>query len=144
MGKHNNGVPHDVPPNGGTQGLTLKPLANAALTDQETAQGHLRPALKAWCEQVVAGVHKGERTAMNLYAKAMKIAGAEFELTINVAVEREFGMTLNDLRQRLTMVESVEDIDETQAITAMELHLREFYRKKGMAVLIVKDEEVAA
>jgi hypothetical protein len=117
---------------------TLEPSA------RDTVQAKLRPALARWCDNVIAGVERNERNAMTLYAKAMGVVGADYEVNINVLASKELGMSIDQAKRKLGMVTMVEGIDLDGAVSMMELHVRDYYRARGMKVLIVKEEEAAA
>ena len=82
--------------------------------------------------------------AMNLYGRLMGLVGAEYELNINVLASKELGMSIDQAKRKLGMVTMVEGIDLDGAVSMMELHVRDYYRARGMKVLIVKEEEAAA
>lgn len=51
----------------------------------------------------------------------------------------ELGMPMDVVRRRLAMVKSVEGIDESDAVSVMEQHVRAWYRERGKRVVIVDD-----
>ena len=63
-------------------------MTNGALavmgSDVEAAQAVLRPAIPEYCEIVLRGCRQMDRTCLNIYAQAMKLIGAQTELTINL------------------------------------------------------------
>lgn len=116
-----------------------KGLIELEQSDHELVQQALRPQLARWCQNVIDGVDKNERNAMNLFAKAMRIAGAEYEININVLAAKELGMPLAMAKRRLGMVTMVEGIDEDGAVSIMEQHVRAWYAQRGKRVVIVDD-----
>jgi len=113
-------------------------------SEHEVVKAKMRPKLGTWCDNILKGVDKNERNAMNLYGRLMGLVGAEYELNINVLASKELGMSIDQAKRKLGMVTMVEGIDLDGAVSMMELHVRDYYRARGMKVLIVKEEEAAA
>jgi hypothetical protein len=112
-------------------------------SDHERVKGLLRPALAHWCNRVCEGVKRGERNAMNNWARAMGVAGAQIEITI--AMQRELGMGIDQARRLIESASSVDGISDLDALAMMEHHLREHYRRQGKIIMIVDDaDEVPA
>lgn len=109
-------------------GLTQRVPPTLALSDQEAVQQHLRPAIKIWCDKVVQGVKVGERTAMNLYARAMKIAGAEVE--INTLVLQAVGADPVLARSLVEQGKLIAEMPEEERVRAAEEYLREVYVRR--------------
>ena len=116
-----------------------KAMPDIPPSDRDAAKEILRPGLERWCRNVLEGLEKGNRTSMHLFAKAMDLVGADVELNINLLMTRELGVTLLEARRKLAMVDSVEGIGEDEAVTAMEVRVREWYAARGKR-LVVMDE----
>lgn len=131
----------------GQSSLTPRNAANLAMietSDHEAVKAALRPVLGVWCEHVVEGVRRNERNANNLFARAMGIAGAQVEVNLHMLATRELGMSIDEARRKISMVASVEGIDEVGAISIMEQHVREFYRSRGKRIVVLDDTEAVA
>jgi hypothetical protein len=123
----------------------VSPRAMIAIepSEHEIVKAKMRPKLGTWCDNILKGVDKNERNAMNLYGRLMGLVGAEYELNINVLASKELGMSIDQAKRKLGMVTMVEGIDLDGAVSMMELHVREYYRARGKRVVIL-DEEAAA
>lgn len=115
-------------------------LAEIPPSAHEQVKAALMPALKSWCARVCEGVENGERTAMNLWARAIGVVGADVEVNIALLVTKELGVSsIEEAKRKMAMLASVEGIDEDSAMSAMEQHVRFWYAARGKRLVIVSD-----
>lgn len=121
------------------------PLTDAVASGdavRSQARQMLAPGLATWCKNVLDGLRNRERTAMHLWGKAMGLLGADVEVNMNLLVLKELGVdSLAEAKRRLDMVAAVEGIEDDDAVTVMEQHVRDWYRRRGKRVVILDDAE---
>ena len=84
----------------GTRPMTgLAPVRNLSAEAREAVRAKLSTVTDEWCTNVCEGVKRNGRNAMNLWAKAMGLIGAEVEVNVNLACMSAFGLPERDVAQ---------------------------------------------
>ena len=133
----------DIPPAilGGHGGLPLtrgvaRDMANAMISsDLEESQRYLRPFLPEYCEKVIEGCRKLDRTCMTIYAQAMKLIGAQVSLTVNLW--QRLGAQDEGHAQRLIQTAlDAEGMDVESAWRLSEQFVQQYRREHGLPELV--------
>jgi len=130
----------DTPPNslaagvGGRTNFRVQALA-AVSSDLEVSQDEMRPFLRDYCQIIIAGCRKMDRTCLNIYAQAMKLIGAQVELTVNLwgklGVSGE-----GHARELIAQALDAQNMDRETAWRISEQFVQEYRRENGLPELV--------
>lgn len=82
----------------GPRASNLDAVRNLAGAVRDEVVERLSTVTREWCDNTIAGVKVDERSAMNRWAAAMRLNGAEQVINVNLATVTAFGMTEAEVR----------------------------------------------
>jgi hypothetical protein len=94
-----------------------------------------------WCDKLIEGVGKGERWAMNLFARVMKLVGADVEIT-NVLVQTlGDGATPEKAQAAWSAYRRVQGVVQNEDALAQQVEqwLEAYYARQGRRLLVIRD-----
>lgn len=129
-------------PGGQRAGLT-RAVFESVVNDPESARTHWRPFLADFCEIVMDGCRKRDRTCLNIFAQGMKLVGAQIEMTVNFWQQ----IGIQDPAQGKALVEralKAQDLDPETAWRLSEQFVQDYRREHGLPELVeAKRKEIS-
>ena len=101
----------------------------------EEAGEYLRPALAEYCEKIIEGCRRMDRTCLNIYAQAMKLIGAQTELTFNFW-QRIGAKDEGHGRALMGAALDVEVMDDAATYRECLRYVSEYRRERGLLPLL--------
>jgi hypothetical protein len=77
--------------------LSLRPVQGLSMSCREEVQQRLSVVTEEWCQFVIDGVRARKRTALNLWAQAMRVIGSEQVINVNLATMTAWGMPADEV-----------------------------------------------
>lgn len=101
----------------------------------QRVQELLEPGIPKFCERVLQGVDRGDRTCMRLYAEATKIVGAQ--VTVAVNLWQQIGINDPDFgRKMIDSAMRANDLDPETAWRLSEQFVQDYRREHGLPELV--------
>lgn len=123
-------------PNGYAHAFRATAHAIAAQPDaSEAVKAKLAPHLDLFCDVLITGVRRRDRTAMNLFPRLLGLVGATQDMA--AALLAQLGVQSLDVAKRtLDMARDASAVDERTLYDKALAHVVEYRKRNGMAPLI--------
>lgn len=124
-----------VMPSGARKEVAERTIAALAGEPVEYVREQLRPHLPMFVNAIVTGVAERDRTCLNLFAKAMRIAGEETNVAV-MLLTRHGLESENQLERVLRTAREAEGVDEAQLWRLAEAFAQDYRRRRGLPLLV--------
>lgn len=123
-------------PNGYAHAFQATANAIAAQPDaSEAVKAKLAPHLDLFCEVLISGVRRRDRTAMNLFPRLLGLVGATQDMA--AALLAQLGVqSLEAAKRTLDMARDASAVDDRTLYEKALAHVMEYRRRNGMPPLI--------
>ena len=122
-------------PSGARKEVADRTIAALAGEPVEYVREQLRPHLPTFVSAIVSGVAERDRTCLNLFAKAMKIAGEETNVAV-MLLTRHGLESENQLERMLSRAREAEGVDEAQLWRLAESFAMDYRRRHKLPLLV--------